>query len=277
MDDWQRVEGLAREYGGHAVAVVLVLLAGVLGDRFLVVPVRRLLERSRLDPSVASFLASSARTLLLAAVLLAVLQQVGVQTASLLTLLGAAGLAVALSLQGSLANFASGLLVLSFRMVRVGDQIEVGDARGTVREMNPFHVVLDTADNQRITLPNTLLTSGPVRNNSALPTRRVQWALPLPAGADLETAKEGLRTALLGDPRVHQAPAPEVYVQEWQEQKRTLAVTAWTATADAAAVHQELLEELGQALERVLSRDRTTPHGGAPAGAPPRGPGATGE
>src|SRR2546421_10035330 len=81
MDDWQRLGALAREYSGHAVAVVLVLLAGLLGDRFLVVPVRRLLERSRLDPSLGSFLASSARTLLLAAVFLAVLQQLGVQTA----------------------------------------------------------------------------------------------------------------------------------------------------------------------------------------------------
>jgi small conductance mechanosensitive channel len=251
MDDWQKLGALAREYGGHAVAVVLILLAGLLGDRFLVVPVRRLLGRSRLDPSLASFLASSARTLLLAAVFLALLQQLGVQTASLLTLLGAAGLAVALSLQGSLANFASGLLILSFRMVRIGDHIEVGDARGTVREMNSFYIVLDTADNQRITLPNTLLTSGPVRNNSVLPARRVEWTLPLPAGASLAAGREALRTTLQADPRVLKAPAPEVHVQEWQEQKRTLAITAWTSTADAVIVRQELLEELGQALERV--------------------------
>src|SRR5262249_58081401 len=116
-------------------------------------------------------------------------------TASLLALLGAAGLAVALSLQGALANFASGLVLLAFRMVRLGDQIEVGDVRGRVREMLPFHVVLETADNQRITVPNTLLTNGPVRNHSALPDRRVQWTLPVSGRADLAAARAALRAA----------------------------------------------------------------------------------
>jgi small conductance mechanosensitive channel len=255
---WFRTQVLLREYGPRVGAVLLILLAGWLALRALVGPLRRLLGRSRFDPSVASFVSNSARTLILSAVFLAVLQELGVQTASLLTLLGAAGLAVALSLQGSLANFASGLLLLSFRTVRVGDHIEVGDVRGQVREMNPFHVVLDTPDNQRITVPNTLLTGGPVRNNSALPTRRVQWSLPVPDGIDLAAAKEALRAPLWADPRVLKDPSPQVYVQEWQEQKRVLAVTAWAATEDAPAVQQGLLEELGKSLQRATSRDKGT-------------------
>src|SRR5438067_6711859 len=134
-------------YVERVVASAVILVAGWLGVRFLVGPLRRLLEQSRLDPSAASFLVNSTRSAIIVAVLLTVLQQLGVPTASLLTLLGAAGLAVALSLQGSLANFASGLLVLSFRMVRVGDVIEVGDLRGRVSELLPFHIVLVTGDN----------------------------------------------------------------------------------------------------------------------------------
>jgi small conductance mechanosensitive channel len=234
-----------------AVQVALVLALGFLALRFLVTPLQRVLERGRIDPSLASFLVNSVRTALLAVVLLAVLQTFGVPTASLLAVLGAAGLAIALSLQNSLANFAAGLQVLSFRIVRLGDQVEVGDFRGRVAEMLPFHVVLITADNQRITVPNTLLTSGGVRNNSALPTRRAQWSLPLIERDDLTAARAALVARLKGDPRVLPEPGPQVFVQEWAPDKRVLAVQAWTATADHAAVQQELLEGLAAALAEL--------------------------
>jgi small conductance mechanosensitive channel len=244
---WQKLQPQAVHYAGRILGAVLILILGWLVLRFLVGPLRKLLGRSRLDPSVASFLANSARTILLVVVILALLQELGVETTSLLTLLGAAGLAVALSLQNSLANFASGLLVLSFRMVRVGDLIEVGDVRGRVADLLPFYVVVDTLDNQRITVPNTLLTSGAVRNNTILPARRVGWALPVPAAADLAGLKEALRARLLADPRVLKEPAPLLYVQEWGLDKHVLAVAAWAATADYLAVQQQLLEELGRA------------------------------
>jgi small conductance mechanosensitive channel len=251
MIDWQNIPAWVREYAGRLVGAVLILLLGWMASRFLVGPLQRLLGRSRLDVSVSSFLVNSARSALLVVVLLAVLQQFGLETTSLLTLLGTAGLAVALSLQGSLANFASGLLLLAFRTVRIGDSIEVGDVRGRVSEMLPFHVVLETPDNQRITVPNTLLTNGPVRNNTFLPARRVQWTLPLDAREDLDAVKAALRTRLQAEPRILHEPLPQIYVQEWGADKRTLIVTAWTATADYLAVQQEMLEELGRSLEEV--------------------------
>jgi small conductance mechanosensitive channel len=249
MIDWQNIPSWVREYAGRLVGAVLILLLGWMASRFLVGPLQRLLGRSRLDVSVASFLVNSVRTAILVVVLLAVLQQFGLETTSLLTLLGTAGLAVALSLQGSLANFASGLLLLTFRTVRVGDSIEVGDVRGRVREMLPFHIVLETPDNQRITVPNTLLTSGPVRNNTFLPVRRVQWTLPVGGREDLDTVKTALRTRLQAEPRILSEPPPQIYVQEWSADKRTLVVTAWTATADYVAVQQEMLEELGKSIK----------------------------
>jgi small conductance mechanosensitive channel len=199
--------------------------------------------------SVASFLVNSIRTAILLAVLLAVLQQFGLETTSLLTLLGTAALAVALSLQGSLANFASGLMILAFRTVRIGDSIEVGDVRGRVSEMLPFHIVVETLDNQRITVPNTLLTNGPVRNNTYLPSRRVQWTVPIGPRDDLETVKSALKSRLQADTRIHEEPPPQIFVQDWAADKRTLAVTAWAATMDYMTVQQELLEELGKSAE----------------------------
>jgi small conductance mechanosensitive channel len=241
-----------------AIHVLLLLLLGWVALQYLVGPLRRLLERTRADPLLVSFLTNSARAAVIAVVLIMVLQQLGIQTASLLTLLGAAVLAVALSVQGTLANFTAGLLVLAFRIVHVGDWIEVGEFRGRVTEMLPFHVVLVTADNQRITLPNSLLTGGGVRNHSALAVRRVGWTLPVRAGDDLAAVKEALLGRLRTDPRVLPEPPPQVYVQEWGDDRRVLAVQAWTATADHQAVQQELLEALGASLDalRSAAKDR---------------------
>lgn len=248
MDElWQKLQPQAVLYSGRIAGVAIILVLGWLVLRYLVGPLRKLLGRSRLDPSVVSFLTNSVRTVLLVVLALALLQQLGIATASLLTLLGTAGLAVGLALQSLLSNFFSGLWLLSMRTVRVGDLIEVGDVRGRVADMLPFYVVVDTLDNQRITVPNTLLTNGPVRNNTILPARRVNWALPVAAAADLAERKEALRARLLADPRVLKEPAPLLYVQEWGLDKHVLAIAAWVATPDYLPVQQQLLEELGRA------------------------------
>jgi small conductance mechanosensitive channel len=246
MFDWEHTPDWVREYSLRLAGAVLILLVGWLANRLLIGPLRGVLSRSRLDVSLTSFLVNSARTAVLLFVLLAILQQFGLETTSLLTLLGTAGLAVALSLQGSLANFASGLMVLAFRTVRIGDYIEVGEVRGRVSEMLPFHIVVETLDNQRITVPNTLLTTGPVRNNTYLAARRVQWTLPIGVAEDLGAIKAALRACLQADGRIQKEPPPMIYVQEWATDKRILAVSAWTATADYVAVQQEFLEELGK-------------------------------
>jgi small conductance mechanosensitive channel len=252
---WSRFHAPVLLYGGRALAALTILLAGWLTVHFLVSPLRRLLARGRLEPAVVSFVTNSTRTGLIVLVIVGVLQQVGVETSSIVTLLGAAGLAVALSLQGSLANFASGLLVLSLRMVRIGDQVQIGDVRGQVTELLPFHVVLVTPDNQRITVPNTLLTAGPVRNFTALPTRAVQWVLALRPEDELGEVKEALPASLRADRRILPEPPPRCYLQEWTEAKRTVAVEAWTVTESYAAVQRELLEVLGARLE-ALRRPR---------------------
>src|SRR5262245_13653321 len=155
---WERYRDVIIEYGGRVLGAIVLLVVGWLTLKFLFRPFRRVIERSRLGPVVSSYVNGLVHAAFLIVLFLAVLHQLGVQTASLLTILGTAGLALALSLQGVLANFSSGLLLISYRMFRVGDLIEVGDLRGRVSEMLPFHVILVTPDNQRITVPNTMLT-----------------------------------------------------------------------------------------------------------------------
>jgi small conductance mechanosensitive channel len=248
---WNNLRPRLVDLGERIAAAIFVVLIGWLAIRVLLGPLQRLLGRSRLDPSVASFVVSSTRSVLLIVVLAAMLQQLGVETASLLALLGTIGLAVALSLQGSLTNFAAGLLVLSFRIVRVGDEVEVGDVRGRVREMLPFHVVIETADHQRVTVPNALLTTGPVRNNSTLPYRRVQWTLTIGPRRDLAVVRQKLLECLRADSRIRTEPAPEVSVSEWAEDKRTVVAIAWVDGGDYTAVKNELLEKLGTCLGEV--------------------------
>jgi small conductance mechanosensitive channel len=250
----EQLQHFAEVYGFRVLGAAIIVILGWAATKLLTGPLHRLMGRSRLDPTVAAFLFNSLRGIILFAVILVVLQQLGVETASLLTLLGATGLAVALSLQGSLANFASGLLVLSFRMVRVGDMIQVGDVRGRVTDLLPFHVVVVTADNQTVTIPNTALTNGPVRNDSALAARRVQWSLPLTASDDLAAVKVTLLARLRSDPRILPEPMPQVFVQDWQADKRVLTILAWSRTEDAVAVQQELLEVLGSELDRSRAR-----------------------
>jgi small conductance mechanosensitive channel len=251
---WQQLQQAVLDYAPRLPAALIILIVGWGVVRFLLGPLRRMLDRSRLDPSVMSFVVNSARIVILLVTLLAVLHQLGIQTASLLTLLGAAGLAIALSLQSSLANFAAGLLLLSFRRVRVGDLIEVGDARGRVSEMLPFHTVLVTVENETVIIPNTSLTNGTVRNQSSLPLRRVRWTVPLGPDDALAVVKAELRRRLLADPRVHRDPAPQLYLETWSPDQRVLAITAWTATPDALVVQQDLLEEFAAILDQLRQR-----------------------
>lgn len=251
---WEHIQGPLIEYAGRILGALLLLAGGWLAFRFLLRPLRRLLERSRTGPVIAGYVTGLAQTAFIAVLILAILHQLGVQTASLVTLLGAAGLAVALSLQGLLANFTSGLLVFSYRLFRVGDLIEVGELRGRVSEMLPFHVVLITLDNQRIIVPNTLLTTSAVRNNSALPQRRVQWTVPIKSADDLAAVKEALTTCLLAQTGVLSEPAPQVYVQDWTDDKRVLVVAAWTPTENYQSLQQIGLEALGNCLEEVRGK-----------------------
>jgi small conductance mechanosensitive channel len=252
MDEfWRQVEAAAVLLAGRLAGAGLALLVGWLVLRLLRAPLARLLERGRIDPSAASFAGGTLRLVVLLAVVLMVLQTLGIQTTSLVALLGAFGVAIALALQSMLGNFAAGLLLLTSRSVRVGDTVEVGGVTGKVAELRPFYAVLDTPDNKRVAVPNTLLTTTVVKNFSLLPTRQAEWELPLGPRADVAQARAALLGCLRADPRVLVEPAPAVTVRAWAADRRTLAITAWTATADQPRVQADMLEALGAALAAV--------------------------
>lgn len=192
------------------------------------------------DAMLRGFFSSLAKWVVLVFVGIAALERMGVQTTSMVAVLGAAGLAVGLALQGTLSNLASGVMLLLFRPFKVGDSVEAGAVAGSIREVSLFHTVLATGDNVQVIAPNSVLWSAALRNLSAYPTRKVEVVVPVPYAQDLDAAIEGLRAIVAFDPRVLKDPGPGVAVVKMGENAVDVSVTAWCQSADAGGLKSDL-------------------------------------
>ncbi len=196
-----------------ALAIV-VFIVGRLIAKVLVKVLERLLVRAKVDSMLIEFIGSIARAGLLLFVIIASLDMLGVNTTSLIAMLGAAGLAVGLALQGSLQNFASGVLLIIFRPFQVGNFIEAGGIAGTVEKITIFNTIMLTPDNREIIVPNGAIYSGTITNYSARDTRRVDMVFGISYGDDIKKAKDILMQAMESDERVLKDPAPMVALTE---------------------------------------------------------------
>jgi small conductance mechanosensitive channel len=231
---------LVMEYGLRAIGGLALFLVG----RWVAGRVRAglsyQLERSKLDPTLIPFLTKLVYWGLLAFVILAVLNLVGVQTASAIAVLGAAGLAVGLALQGTLANFASGVMLLMFRPFHVGQWVEVGGSSGTVKEISIFSTILNTGDNIRVTIPNSQVYGQVIRNFSANDTRRIDLVMGVSYDDDLQVAKEVMERVIREDPRILPEPEPLVAVDNLGDSSVDFVVRPWCRREDYWAVRREL-------------------------------------
>ncbi len=216
-----------------AVAIFYVgrmVVAGVSGL------VRRLLQSRGVDDILVGFLVAILRWALLLFVIIAALSQLGINTNSLVAVLGAAGLAIGLSLQSSLSNFAAGVMLIMFRPFRKGDFVEAGGATGIIEHINIFTTTMTTADNKEVIVPNGAIITGTITNYSARATRRVDMVFSVSYGDDLPRAKQLLQEILAGDARILKDPAPVVAVGALGESGVNFLVRPWTSTADYWAV-----------------------------------------
>ena len=226
------VESLWRLAGRYALDVVGALVLLVVGwtaaawaQRY----VGNALERTQgVDATLRPLIASLVRYIVLVLVLIAVLAQFGVQTTSIIALLGTAGLAVGLALQGSLSNVAAGALLLFLRPIRVGEYIEAGGTAGTVVEIGLFATELHTFDGVFVSVPNAQLTSTAIKNYSRLPTRRLDLVIGIDYEDDVDKALGVLNDMLAQDERVLREPAHEVMVRELAESSVNLNIRCWT-------------------------------------------------
>jgi small conductance mechanosensitive channel len=227
-----KAQALATEFGIDIIAALAIFIIGRWVANLITKGVRRLLERANVDATLIKFLSNIVRILLLIFVILAAIGQLGIQTTSLIAVLGAAGLAVGLALQGSLANFAAGVLVIIFRPYKVGDYIEAAGVAGTVDEVQIFNTVMNTPDNKRIIVPNSQITGGIITNYSAHETRRVDFTFGIGYADDIDKAKSIIEEVLTGDERVLEDPAPQIVVAELADSSVNIVARPWAKAAD---------------------------------------------
>ncbi|TQV76025.1 mechanosensitive ion channel [Exilibacterium tricleocarpae] len=230
------------------IVKIVVALAIIFIGRWLAKTVSGLMQkalgRRQVDRAVGAFLSSIVYALILAATVLVAFGHVGIETTSFIAILGAAGLAVGLALQGSLANFASGVLIILFRPFKAGDFVEAGGVSGSVHKIEIFSTVLKTPDNKVIILPNSLITGAPITNYSTSPTRRIDLVIGVGYDADLQQAKQILNNIVAGHPAILEEPAPTVAVVELADSSVNFAVRPWVNTADYWPTHFDLMETI---------------------------------
>jgi small conductance mechanosensitive channel len=244
-----RIYAALAEYGLKVVGALLIFLVGRWVAKLLSSVAAKAMSKARVDATLIPFLENLAFTAMLVFVVIAALAAIGVQTASFIAVLGAAGLAVGLALQGSLANFASGVLLLVFKPFRVGDFVEIGGMKGTVTAVHVFNTVLNAPDNVRITVPNAQVTGGSILNYTINGTRRVDLVVSVSYGDDLKLARRVLENVLATEPKVLREPAPTVAVSKMGDSSIDLVVRPWVKPADYWDVYFDLTEKLKVAIE----------------------------
>ena len=231
-------------YGVKILTAVAILIIGRWIARAFGRLVQRLMEKQKVDPTLTGFVGNLVYYALLTFVVLAALSQIGIQTTSFIAVIGAAGLAVGLALQGSLANFAAGFLLIIFRPFRVGDLIEGAGVKGTVENIQIFTTQLKTPDNKIIIIPNAKLTNDNIINWSATGTRRVDLVFGIGYDDDIDKAKSIINEALDADSRVLKNPSPKVAVSELADSSVNFVVRPWVDTGDYWDVYFDLTEAI---------------------------------
>jgi small conductance mechanosensitive channel len=236
-------------YGLKALAAIVIFLIGKYFSGVAKRLTTKLLNNRKVDPTVVSFVANLAWMLVFVFTIVATLGQVGVQTASLVAVIGAAGLAVGLALQGSLSNFASGVLMVLFRPCRVGDFIEAAGVAGVVDEITIFSTRLRTGDNKMIIAPNSAIMNGTITNYSALEQRRIDLIIGVSYTANIATTKKVLADILDNNPFVLKDPGYTIGLAELADSSINFVVRPWVNTSDYWPTRFELLEQIKNALD----------------------------
>lgn len=230
-----------------AINIALAIVIFVIGKMMVNLITRlavKMMNRSHMDVMLIKFLRSIISTVLLLFVIIAAVDQVGVNTTSLVALLGAAGLAVGLALQGSLQNFAAGVMLIVFRPFKTGDYIEAAGISGVVETINIFSSTLRTGDNREVIVPNGEIYSGVITNYSARSTRRIDMVVGIGYDSDIRLARETLTAIIDADERILDEPATLIAVSELADSSVNFVLRPWVKSSDYWAVKFDLNEKI---------------------------------
>ncbi len=230
-------------YGLDLIAGVVIFMVGKWAAKVAAKLIHDMMIRMHVDPTLAKFVRHLAYGAFMAFVIIAALSKVGVQTTSLVAIIGAAGLAVGLALQGSLSNFAAGVMLIIFKPFKVGDAVEAGGTIGTVDEIQIFNTVLNAPDNRRVIVPNSKITGDNITNFTDVEYRRIDLKFSISYSDDMRKAKEVLMKLIQSDSRILKHPAPVVAVSELADSGVNLVCRPWVKPSEYWNVYFELTEK----------------------------------
>jgi small conductance mechanosensitive channel len=247
---FQSALDLITRYGMQVVGAIVILIVGRIAAGFLGGAARKAMERAKADAALVSFVSSLVRVAVLVFAVVAALAKFGIQTTSFVAILGAAGLAIGLALQGSLANFAAGVLILVFKPFRVGDVVDAGGSKGKVVDVGIFTTTMNTPDNQKIIIPNAAVTGGKITNVNAYDTRRVDLTAGIGYGDDIGKAHSVLTQICDSHPSILEDPAPTIEVVELADSSVNFVVRPWVNTADYWRVYFDVTRSIKEEFDK---------------------------
>lgn len=242
---------LITHYILQGILAIVILLLGLKVAKFFGNFTEKAFAKRKIDKAVAGFISNIVYALVFAATVLMALSQVGIETTSFVAILGAAGLAVGLALQGSLSNFASGVLIIILRPFKSGDYIEAGGKAGSVERIEIFATELRTPDNKVIIMSNSAIMGGAIVNYSRQKTRRIDLVIGVSYDADLRQAKEVLKSVLDKESRILKDPAYTVAVSELADSSVNFVVRPWVNTTEYWPTYFDLIENIKIALDEA--------------------------
>ena len=241
---WNQLSELLSSFGISLFIALSILIIGRQVVKILIKVISTALERSNTEDTVRIFVTNLLNTLLMIVVFIAAINQLGIQTTSIIAVLGAAGLAIGLALQGSLSNFAAGILIVIYRPYKVGDYIQADNHLGTVDDIQIFSTVLKTPDNKLVVVPNGSIMNGSIVNFSNQDKRRVDIIASCSYEDDIDKVKSVLADILSKDDRILNEPKPRIAVSELADSSVNFIVRPWVKNSDYIDVYYSLLEEI---------------------------------
>lgn len=248
---YQNIQALVMLYGIKVIAAVAIFIIGrwvAKGFRSLT---QKLMDKKNVDPTITGFVGNLTYMALLVFVIIAALGQLGIQTTSFIAILGAAGLAIGLALQGSLSNFAAGFLMVIFKPFKVGDYVEAGGAAGTVETIQIFTTTLNTPDNKTVIIPNSGVTGGNIINWTVKGTRRVDMVFGISYDDDIDTAKQIMADVLSKDERILKDPPVQIAVSELGDSSVNFVVRPWVKIENYWGVYFDTMEKVKKTLDEA--------------------------
>ena len=239
------------EFAISLVSALLIFFVGKWIVNIITNTIRKLMNKNAVDPTLTTFVTNLARMTLLVFVVIAAIDQLGIQSAQFIAVLGAAGLAVGLALQGSLSNFAAGVLIVLFRPYKVGDWVEAAGISGGVERVEILTTILKTGDNKQVIVPNSQIINAVITNYSANDTRRVDMTVGVSYSDDLDKVRRTLEELVAADERILKDPACTIAVAELADSSVNFVIRPWVKTGDYGAVNFDLTEAIKKRFDEV--------------------------